>query len=106
MLDVLKLARPLCVRGQQCKSGDCQTGAVAGPFTATQVAEHSSANPFAVCTSSDCTAARSWATGIEGINAQQNIGTKCQFFDQDFDVDANIAVGPTVTGKNAQFWSG
>jgi hypothetical protein len=101
MLAVLLLAA-ISASGQKCKSGDCQTGAVAGPFTATQVAEHGSANPFAVCTSSDCTAARSWATGIEGIDAQQNVGTKYQFFDQDFDVDANIAVGPTVSGKNAQ----
>jgi len=92
----------MCASGQTCKSGDCQTGAIAGPFTAAQVAEYSSTNPFSVCTSSTCTSVRNWSTGVEGIDAQQNIGTQYQFYDQDYDVDANIAVGPTVTGKNAQ----
>jgi hypothetical protein len=87
---------------QTCQSGDCQTGAIAGPFTAAQVAEFSSSNAFAVCASSACTTPLFWNHGVEGIDAQQNIGTQYQFYDQDFNNDANIAVGPTVSGQNAQ----
>jgi hypothetical protein len=88
----------------QCQSGDCQTGTVAGPYTAAQVAEFSSssANDFPVCTSSGCKAARYWTNGVEGIDAQQNIGTQYQFYDEDYNLDANVAVGPTVSGENAQ----
>jgi hypothetical protein len=89
--------------GQTCQGGDCQTGALAGPFTAAQVAEFSSANAFAVCTSSACTANRYWGNGIEGIDAQQDIGSaEYGFYDQAYNIDANIAVGPTVRGQNAQ----
>jgi len=84
----------MCASGQTCKSGDCQTGAIAGPFTAAQVAEYSSTNPFSVCTSSTCTSVRNWSTGVEGIDAQQNIGTQYQFYDQDYDVDANMPSDP------------
>jgi hypothetical protein len=89
--------------GQTCKSGgDCQTGAIAGPFTAAQVAVNSMANPFIVCTAPSCTTIAYKKNEIEGIDAQQNIGGEYQFFDQAYNLDANIAVGPTVTGQNAQ----
>jgi hypothetical protein len=89
--------------GQTC-AGDCQTGVIAGPFTAAQVSEYtsSSANSFPVCTSSGCSADRSWKNGVEGIDAQQNLGTQYEFYDQNYNMDANIAVGPTVSGQNAQ----
>jgi hypothetical protein len=88
--------------GQTCQSGDCQTGSIAGPFSAAQVAEYSSVNAFPVCTSSGCTVTRAWKNGIEGIDAQQNISTQYQFYDQVSNIDANIAVGPTVSGQKAQ----
>jgi len=89
-----------------CSSGgDCQQGAIAGPYTAAQVAEFTSISNqvFPICQSSTCTQG-SWSTDqTEGIDAQQNIGTKYQFYDVNyFNIDANIAVGPTVSGKNAQ----
>lgn len=98
---VLFFSISVCAWGQTCQ-GDCQTGAIAGPFSANQVSEFSSTDPFAVCTSSNCTTARTWTYGIEGIDAQQNIGSQYQFFDQDYNIDENIAVGPTVSGQNAQ----
>jgi len=101
MLATLLLAA-LPSTGQTCQSGDCQTGTIAGPFTAAQVAENSTVDPFAVCTSSGCTTDIFKNNQIEGIDAQQNIGTGYQFFDQIYDTDANIAVGPTVSGQNAQ----
>ena len=93
------LSSTLCAYGQ-CNSGDCQQGAIAGPYTAAQKAESTAAN-FPVCTSSTCTTG-SWGTGVKGIAAQQNIGTDYQFYDAAYNLDANVAVGPTVAGKNAQ----
>jgi hypothetical protein len=84
----------------QCQSGDCQTGTIAGPYTAAQTAEYVATN-FPVCTSSTCTTGH-WGSGIGGISAQQNIGTEYQFYDKAANFDDNIAVGPTVQGKNAQ----
>ena len=37
------------------------------------------------------------------MDAQQNIGGQYQFYDANYyNIDANIAVGPTVSGQNAQ----
>ena len=86
----------------QCQSGDCQQGTVAGPYTAAQVAENTTTAFFPVCASSGCTD-RAWAKGqIEGIDAQQNIKTQYQFYDETYNFDSNIAVGRTVSGGNAQ----
>ena len=87
---------------QTCPSGgDCQRSALAGPYSAPEVAENTSAN-FPICKSAGCLAG-SWTTNqIEGIDAQQNIGTGSQFFDGSLNLDTNIAVGPTVTGRKAQ----
>ena len=93
------LSSTLCAYGQ-CNSGDCQQGAIAGPYTASQKAEFTAPN-FPVCTSSTCTTG-TWGTGVKGITAQQNIGTDYQFYDAAYNLDANVAVGPTVAGKNAQ----
>ena len=102
MLAALLLAT-ISSTGQTCQSGgDCQTGTIAGPFSAAQVAEYSSANAFAICTSPACTTNRYWGKGIEGIDAQQNVGSQYEFYDQAYNIDANIAVGPTVSGQNAQ----
>ena len=84
----------------QCQSGDCQQGAIAGPYTTPQTAEYTAPN-FPVCVSSTCTSGH-WRTGVNGISAQQNIGTEYQFYDKASNFDDNIAVGPTVPGKNAQ----
>ncbi|HEX8815428.1 MAG TPA: hypothetical protein VF753_08005 [Terriglobales bacterium] len=82
-----------------CK-GDCQQGAMAGPFSASQVAENTTTGFFPVCSS--C-AKGGWSNHqLEGIDAQQNINTNYQFYDQASNTDSNIAVGPNVTGKNAQ----
>lgn len=89
---------------KQCTSGgDCQPGTVAGPYTAAQVAENSTTAPFPICKSSACTTG-SWLEQTEGIDAQQNIGTSYQFYDSGAgpNFDDNIAVGPTVSGENAQ----
>jgi len=87
--------------GQNCQSGDCQQGVISGPTTATQKAENTAGN-YAVCKSSSCQSG-SWGNGqIEGIDAQQNIGTQYQFYDEDKLVDSNIAVGLTVAGMNSQ----
>jgi len=84
-------------------SGDCQQGTIAGPYTAAQVAEFTTTNPFPVCTSAACTQEIWDGDQIEGIDAQQNIGTNYQFYASVWDdFDANIAVGPTVSGRNAQ----
>jgi hypothetical protein len=82
---------------------DCQQATVIGPFTAAQSAEFSTTAPFAICQSLAC-ASDTW-TGdqIEGIDAQQNIGTSYQFYDNSGpNIDANIAVGPTLSGQNGQ----
>jgi len=86
---------------QSCQSGDCQPGAIAGPYVAAQVAENATGH-YAVCKSSSC-GNGSWNNGqIEGIDAQQNIGTQYRFYDEVKLVDSNIAVAPTVAGKNSQ----
>jgi hypothetical protein len=87
--------------GQGCQSGDCQPGVIAGPYTAAQTAENTVAN-FPQCVGSLCTTGPWNGNQIEGIDAQQDIGTKYQFYDEVLNLDTNIAVGPTVTGENAQ----
>lgn len=96
------LLTSVCALAQTCPSGgDCQKGAVAGPYSASQVAENTATN-FPICTSASCLAG-SWSTDqIEGIDAQQDIGTGYQFFDATLNLDTNIAVGRTATGKKAQ----
>ena len=86
--------------GQNCQVGDCQQGTIAGPYTTAQQAEYTATN-FPVCGSPSCTTGH-WGTSVNGILAQQNIGTQYQFYDKAYNFDANIAVGPTVQGKNAQ----
>ena len=85
-------------------TGDCQPGTIAGPYTAAQVAEFTTTAPFPICESSSCTQGSWIGDQIEGIDAQQNIGTGYQFYDNGAgpDFDDNIAVGPTVSGENAQ----
>jgi hypothetical protein len=87
---------------QNCTSGDCQKGTIAGPYTAAQVAEFSSTGVFPVCKSNSCTQGSWSGDQKEGIDAQQHIGTRYQFYDQAYNFDANIAVGPTVSGQNGQ----
>jgi len=87
--------------GQGCQTGDCQPGIIAGPYTAAQTAENTAPN-FSQCIGSLCTTGLWGGNQIEGIDAQQNIGTIYQFYDQVLNLDTNIAVGPTVTGANAQ----
>jgi hypothetical protein len=84
--------------GQSCQ-GDCQTGAIAGPYTAAQTAENTAVN-FPQCVGCGL----GWTGNqTEGIDAQQNIGNQYQFYDQNYyNIDANIAVGLTVSGENAQ----
>jgi hypothetical protein len=86
--------------GQTCQ-GDCQTGAIVGPYTAAQTAENTDGN-FPQCVGSLC--GTGWnGNQFEGIDAQQNIGNQYQFYEQNYyNIDANIAVGPTVSGENAQ----
>ena len=86
--------------GQTCQ-GDCQTGAIVGPYMAAQTAENTDGN-FPQCVGSSCGTV--WnGNQLEGIDAQQNIGNQYQFYDQNYyNIDANIAVGPTVSGENAQ----
>jgi hypothetical protein len=86
---------------QTCTSGDCQPGVIAGPYSAAQVAEFTVSN-FPVCKSTSCVTG-SWSTDqIEGIDAQQNLGSSYQFYDGTLNLDTNVAVGPTATGKKAQ----
>jgi hypothetical protein len=86
--------------GQSCQ-GDCQTGAIAGPYAAAQTAENTAVN-FPQCVGSSCVTGSN-GNQFEGIDAQQNIGSQYQFYDQNYyNIDANIAVGPTVSGENAQ----
>jgi hypothetical protein len=59
---------------QSCGSGDCQPGVIAGPYSAPQTSENAAAN-FPVCTSASCQASAWVNDQIEGIDAQQNIGT-------------------------------
>jgi hypothetical protein len=87
---------------QACPAGaDCQTGAMAGPYTSPQVAEFTTTAPFPIC-SSTCTSGSWTGVSIEGIDAQQNVGTAYQFYDMADNLDENIAVGPTVSGQHAQ----
>lgn len=99
-LTVLLLVTPALA--SPCTPGtDCQKGTIAGPFSATQVAEFSTTNPFPICVG--CTSGSWSGVSIEGIDAQQNIGTSYAFYDdQGPNIDDNIAVGPTVSGENAQ----
>ena len=84
-------------------SGDCQQGAIAGPYTAAQVAEFTSAGAFSICQSSSCTQGSWSGDQTEGMDAQQNIGGEYQFYAENYyNIDANIAVGPSVSGQNAQ----
>ncbi|HZQ95680.1 MAG TPA: hypothetical protein VFA67_11765 [Candidatus Sulfotelmatobacter sp.] len=89
---------------QACPVGaDCQPGTITGPFTASQAAEFSTTAPFAICQSIACTTGIWSGNQIEGIDAQQNIGTSAQFYDNNGpNIDDNIAVGPTVSGQNGQ----
>ena len=83
--------------------GDCQPGTIAGPFTTTQVAEFTTTAPFPICQSGVCTSGSWSGISVEGIDAQQNIGTGYQFYDNlGPNIDPNIAVGPTVAGQNGQ----
>jgi hypothetical protein len=101
-LVVVLLATPALGKSQ-C-SGDCQVGTITGPYTVAQVAEFSTTSPYPICSSSSCTAGSWSGDQIGGIDAQQNVGTKYQFYDNGAgpNFDANIAVGPTVSGENAQ----
>jgi hypothetical protein len=84
-------------------TGDCQKGVIAGPYTSAQVAEFTTTAPFAICESASCTQPLWDGDQIEGIDARQNIGTGYQFYDNGGpNIDDNIAVGPTVSGENAQ----
>jgi len=86
---------------QTCTAGDCQLGTIAGPFTTSQVAENTAVN-FPICQAASCTSG-TWNQQIEGIDAQQNIGTTDQFYDSGIlKIDANIAVGATQPGQHGQ----
>jgi hypothetical protein len=86
----------------QC-AGDCQSGTLGGPYTAAQLAEFTTTAPFPICESSSCTSGSWSGISIEGIDAKENIGTSYSFYDDDAPYfDDNIAVGPTVSGENAQ----
>ena len=63
--------------------GDCQPGAIAGPYTAAQTAENTAGN-FPQCVGSLCSTGSWNGNQIEGIDAQQNIGTQYQFYDQNY----------------------
>jgi len=103
-LTVVLMATPAFAQAT-CK-GDCQPGTIAGPFTAAQVAEYSTTAPFSICQSVACTTGTWSGDQIEGIDAVQNTGTGYQFYDnQNPDIDDNVAVGPTVSGQNAQVGS-
>jgi hypothetical protein len=86
-----------------CSSGDCQQGKIAGPYAAAQVAEFTSSAPFPICQSLSCTSGSWGGDQTEGVDAQQNLGGRYGFYDtDDFNIDANIAVGANVSGGNAQ----
>ncbi len=100
ILVVVLMATP--VFAKPC-TGDCQPGTISGPFTSAQVAAYATTAPFPICQSLACTTGVWSGNQIQGIDAQQNVGTGYQFYDnQSPNVDHNIAVGPTVSGKNAQ----
>jgi len=86
-----------------CTGGDCQQGVMSGPFVAPQIAPFTTTAPFAICQSVQCSSGAWSGLSIEGIDAQQNIGMQYQFYDnQGANIDPNIAVGPSVSGRNAQ----
>jgi len=87
----------------ECTGGDCQPGTIAGPYSSTQVAEHTTTGAFSICQSPSCTGGSWSGDQIEGIDAQQDIGGHYQFYDQGtLNIDDNVAVGANVSGKNAQ----
>lgn len=99
-LGIILLATPALAR--PC-SGDCQSGTIAGPYSASQVAEFSTTAPFPICQSSACTQGSWSGNQVEGVDAQQNIGGNYEFYDNESqNIDDNVAVGPTVNGQNAQ----
>jgi hypothetical protein len=98
---VIWFLQSMCALAQSCTAGDCQAGVISGPYSASQVAENTVTHP-PVCISASCPTG-SWTTDqIEGMDAQQNIGTAYEFYDDALNLDTNIAVGPTVSGENAQ----
>jgi hypothetical protein len=101
MLIAAFLLAGLRLFAQSCGSGDCQPGVIAGPYSAPQTSENTAAN-FPACTSASCRASAWVNDQIEGIDAQQNIGTAYQFYDNVLNLDTNIAVGESATGENAQ----
>jgi hypothetical protein len=104
-LGILLLATPAIATPKPCAAGggDCQQGTIAGPYTSAQVAEHSTTAPFPICQSGSCTSGSWNGFAIEGIDAVQNTGTAYQFYgSQGPNIDPNIAVGPTVSGRNGQ----
>jgi len=101
LLSGLLLTAYAQAKGQTCTSGDCQVGTIAGPFNASQSAENTATN-FSICKATACTTGN-WTGQIEGIDAQQFIGTGNQFYAAGVkNVDANIAVGAAMAGKHAQ----
>lgn len=104
VLSFLLMAGPTVAAAKACVAGgDCQPGTITGPFTSAQVAEYTKTAPFPICESGTCTSGSWSGLSIEGIDAEQNLGTSYQFFDsQGPNIDDNIAVGPTVSGENAQ----
>lgn len=104
-LSILLLATSAVAAVATCAAGggDCQQGTIAGPYTSLQVAERTTIAPFSVCQSGACTSGLWSGFSIEGIDAVQNLGTSYQFYDnQNPNIDPNVAVGPTVSGQNAQ----
>jgi hypothetical protein len=101
LLSGLLLAVSAQAVGQTCTSGDCQPGSIGGPLTTSQVVENTAAN-FPICGTANCTTG-TWNQQIEGIDAQQDIGTATQFYDSGITkIDANIAVGATLPGQHGQ----
>ena len=103
VLALVFLAAPALAETCASGQGDCQQGVIAGPYSTAQLAEFTTTNPFPVCTSAACTSGSWGGDQIEGIDAQQNIGNPYRFYDNTGpNIDDNIAVGPTVSGENAQ----
>jgi hypothetical protein len=95
------LLTSICGLAQSCPAGDCQPGVIAGPYSAPQVAENTITHP-PLCKSPSCPTGSWTGDQIEGMDAQQNIGSAYQFYDGVLNLDTNIAVGLSVSGKNAQ----
>jgi hypothetical protein len=100
----LTLALFVSPMAHACPVGaDCQQGSISGPFAASQAGEYTTTAPFPICQSVTCLTGTWSGDQIEGIDAQQNIGTSYQFYDVgNSNIDENIAVGPSVTGQNGQ----